>query len=82
MNNCHKDAQCIFVLSTNAYQCVCNYGYEGDGYSCSAQAVSCAQANNCDVHATCTYDEQKGRSVCVCNPGYEGDGYQCKVTGI
>jgi hypothetical protein len=35
INNCHPQAQCIYLSSVGAYECQCNAGYEGDGYDCS-----------------------------------------------
>ncbi|XP_018565224.1 nidogen-2 [Anoplophora glabripennis] len=80
VNNCHRDASCLFSDHLKEYACVCNDGFEGDGYICEVEYVSCTKVNNCDQHATCTYDENLGRSKCVCNPGFEGDGYNCSVS--
>ncbi|KAJ8922644.1 hypothetical protein NQ315_007676 [Exocentrus adspersus] len=80
LNNCHRDASCLYSEELRTYVCVCNDGFEGDGYtSCEVAYVSCTKLNNCDTHATCTYDDNLGRSKCVCNPGYTGDGYNCTV---
>lgn len=35
INNCHPQAQCIYLASKGAYECKCNAGYEGDGLDCS-----------------------------------------------
>ncbi|KAJ8949808.1 hypothetical protein NQ318_000506 [Aromia moschata] len=77
LNNCHKDASCVYIEDIRSYSCVCNDGYEGDGYTCEVEFVSCTKVDNCDPHATCTYDDNLGKSKCICNPGYEGDGYRC-----
>ncbi|XP_060532500.1 nidogen [Cylas formicarius] len=78
-NNCHADAQCVYVQNLETYACACNEGFEGDGYTCVPEVVSCTKTDNCDSRATCAYDETLGRSKCVCNPGYTGDGYVCNA---
>lgn len=79
LNNCNENAECKFVPTISSYSCVCNDGFEGDGFICTEARVSCLVENNCDVHATCTYDETIGRSKCVCMSGFEGDGYTCTL---
>ncbi|KAL3266111.1 hypothetical protein HHI36_010297 [Cryptolaemus montrouzieri] len=79
LNNCHRDAQCKYNPITSSFSCICNEGYEGDGFSCNEVRVSCLVENNCDVHATCAYDDAMGRSKCVCMSGFEGDGYTCTL---
>ncbi|XP_017775713.1 PREDICTED: nidogen-2 [Nicrophorus vespilloides] len=75
LNNCHSNAQCIYV--ENMYKCVCNTGYEGNGIDCS-ETYQCSQ-ESCDEHATCTYNEDYGKSMCVCNEGFSGNGYSCYI---
>jgi nidogen (entactin) len=82
LNNCHRDAQCIYSAESESFSCICNQGFAGDGFSCEQSTVSCTQVNNCDSHATCLYDESLGKSKCVCNPGYQGDGFNCTITAI
>ncbi|KAF5302810.1 hypothetical protein FQA39_LY01990 [Lamprigera yunnana] len=81
LNNCHKNAQCIFELSTNSYQCICNIGFEGNGYYCLEPEVPCSSDDNCDVHATCIYNESLRKSVCVCDSSYQGNGRECRRGG-
>lgn len=81
LNNCHKDASCDYSELTHSYSCVCKEGFEGNGYACEVEVLSCTQVDNCDPHATCTYNETLGKSKCVCNLGYDGDGYSCIITG-
>lgn len=63
----------------SSYHCVCNIGFEGDGYDCKESEVSCAQSDVCDIHASCQYTENIGRSICVCDPGYVGNGRECHL---
>ncbi|RZB39705.1 nidogen-1 [Asbolus verrucosus] len=81
LNNCNRNAQCLYSPESETFSCKCNAGFEGDGYNCEMSTLSCTQLHNCHVHASCTYDESVGKSKCVCNPGYEGDGFNCKITG-
>lgn len=70
----------MYEHSTNAYQCVCNIGFEGDGLECNEQEVSCVLSEDvCDIHATCQYSDTLGKSLCVCDPGYEGNGKTCNI---
>lgn len=61
------------------YECVCNSGYDGNGYHCVERDVSCADEDICDEHASCAYSEVLKKSVCNCEKGYEGDGKQCHL---
>ncbi|KAF7287931.1 hypothetical protein GWI33_000273 [Rhynchophorus ferrugineus] len=79
LSNCDYNAQCEFSDDLQGYVCICNEGYEGDGYHCYELTQSCTTADNCDPHATCTYDEHLGRSRCICNTKYAGDGYNCTL---
>lgn len=56
---------------------MCNDGFEGDGYQCAPEEISCAKEDICHEFATCKYDEKLGKSVCVCNKGRVGDGFNC-----
>lgn len=80
-NNCHPNASCLYSDALHSYTCICNENFEGDGFTCEVEVVSCAKVDNCDPHATCSYDEKLGRSKCVCNLGYFGDGYTCAAAG-
>ncbi|KAG5890815.1 hypothetical protein JTB14_008256 [Gonioctena quinquepunctata] len=78
-NNCHPDATCSYSDLRHAYECVCNEGFEGTGYFCDPEVVSCTKVDNCDPQATCTYDESLGKSKCICNSGFQGDGFTCTL---
>ena len=34
VNNCDANARCEFDRDTRRYLCMCNEGYQGDGYQC------------------------------------------------
>lgn len=40
-NNCHHNANCEWVESELHNKCVCNPGYEGNGYECVEKEISC-----------------------------------------
>lgn len=53
-------------------------GYDGDGYDCIQQAVSCQREPSlCSRDATCSLVEG-GEFACVCNDGFFGDGHNCR----
>jgi len=70
---CDPNASC--VETGGAPTCVCNPGYEGDGYHCTDVNECAIGTHVCDTNATCT--NTPGSYICTCNEGYEGDGYTC-----
>lgn len=79
-NNCSPSANCEWDEHQYRYQCVCNPGYDGNGYTCVEKEVSCLDEEDiCDQHATCNYIVSLKKSICVCNKGYEGDGRTCHL---
>ncbi|XP_065209284.1 nidogen [Planococcus citri] len=74
---CHPQAQCVYNSTAQAYKCICNAGFEGNGLECEA---SCFQNNFCDEHATCL--EINGKAQCVCQSHYSGDGIHCIHSGM
>merc|ERR1711968_355114 len=78
--------------------CACNYGYEGDGQSCTARNMCGFKHGNCSTHASCKSGPsvQKAANVssgvgeiipagevrCSCNMGYEGDGVTCQMIDL
>ncbi|XP_055547444.1 nidogen [Wyeomyia smithii] len=80
-NHCSPFANCEWSDHQYRYECVCNPGYDGDGYSCIEKEVSCLDEEDiCDQHASCNYIVSLKKSVCVCNKGYEGDGRSCQLS--
>jgi len=71
---CDDAATCVQVEDN--FSCVCNQGYDGDGFACQDVDECRSEAdNNCSQNATCTNTE--GGFTCECIPGYEGDGVRC-----
>uniref|UniRef100_W5UBP3 Stabilin-1 n=1 Tax=Ictalurus punctatus TaxID=7998 RepID=W5UBP3_ICTPU len=73
--HCHIHAYCTRIDDINT--CVCNPGYDGDGYSCT-EANVCLKPDRggCHVNAQCVY-AGPGNVSCVCNEGWTGDGVVC-----
>ncbi|XP_017560296.1 stabilin-1 isoform X1 [Pygocentrus nattereri] len=73
--HCHIHAHCIYIDGQT--MCVCNPGYDGDGYTC-AEANLCLKPDRggCHVNAQCVY-AGPGNVSCVCNEGWTGDGILC-----
>lgn len=79
-NNCSPHANCIWDEHQYRYDCACNPGYDGNGYTCVEKEVSCLDEEDiCDQHASCNYIVSLKKSICVCNKGYEGDGRTCSL---
>lgn len=79
-NHCSPLANCEWNEHQYRYECVCNPGYDGDGFTCVEKEVSCLDEEDiCDQHASCNYNVQSKKSVCVCNNGYIGDGRTCHL---
>lgn len=70
---CDENAHC--EESGGDPECVCNEGYEGDGFTCSDIDECTRGTHTCDSNATCTNTE--GSYECTCNSGYTGDGFTC-----
>ncbi|ETN61938.1 nidogen [Anopheles darlingi] len=79
-NNCSPHANCEWRENLYRYECICNPGYDGNGYTCVEKEVSCLDDQDiCDIHASCNYILNLKTSICVCNKGYEGDGRSCQL---
>ncbi|XP_035915634.1 nidogen [Anopheles stephensi] len=79
-NNCSPHANCEWRDNVYRYECICNPGYDGNGYTCVEKEVSCQDDEEiCDIHASCNYVLDLKMSVCSCNKGYEGDGRTCHL---
>ncbi|XP_073972916.1 nidogen isoform X4 [Rhodnius prolixus] len=75
---CHHNAQCIYVPNEQSYKCMCQAGYEGDGLECRIMDLSCNEsADYCHYNATCIHDDKSDRYICICKDGFEGDGTTC-----
>ena len=61
------------IPQTGGFECSCNDGYSGDGFTCS-DSDECA-SNPCDANASCANSD--GGFTCTCDSGYSGDGFSC-----
>ncbi|NP_001182543.1 stabilin-1 precursor [Danio rerio] len=72
--HCHIHAICLYVKGQTT--CVCQPGYEGDGYACTeSNPCLLPQRGGCDTNAVCSYNA--GKVNCVCMEGWTGDGSLC-----
>lgn len=67
-HNCSSNATCVDKIGH--FECYCNYGFEGNGYSCQ----ECLN-NNCGGNSTCI--DQINGYECECNAGFVSDGSSC-----
>ena len=56
--------------------CVCNTGYQGDGFSCTAINACLTNNGGCGPNATCT-NTGPGTRTCTCNTGYSSGRIPC-----
>ena len=64
-NHCHTNATCINMNGT--YDCLCNPGYFGDGFSCITECPICGNNTECDI------DLVENIASCICKDGYDLD---------
>ncbi|CDW54528.1 EGF CA and EGF 3 domain containing protein [Trichuris trichiura] len=75
-HHCNSNARCVLSSpSHHEYICICNKGFEGDGYNCRDVDECSLSDNLCSPLATCV--NTIGSYECVCKPGYTGDGVTC-----
>lgn len=63
---CDSHADCKYNEAIGKSECVCNRGYEGDGFRCQL-APECQEDVHCGQNAVCD------NGVCQCIQGYERD---------
>ena len=74
---CAANATC--TNTHGSYDCACNDGYRGDGYSQCLDIDECVEnISMCDTNANCT--NTQGSYLCDCIEGYRGDGFNCSGT--
>ena len=73
---CDPNASC--VDTAGYYQCVCNEGFSGDGFSCDDIDECAVGLDDCSDNATCEA-QPDGSYGCTCNPGFVGDGVDCSA---
>jgi len=71
--DCDENATCFNM--PGGPECVCDEGYEGDGFVCTDVDECAIGTDTCDAHAACT--NVPGSYTCACSSGYTGDGYVC-----
>ncbi|CAK8681154.1 cubilin-like [Clavelina lepadiformis] len=74
-HRCHFNAFCTNTMGS--YQCSCNLGFSGDGFSCH-DVDECANdtiVQTCHTEAVCV--NTVGSYTCVCNSGFTGNGTTC-----
>ena len=71
IKNCDKNGTC----NDENDDCVCNTGFDGDGFSCSDIDECLTDTHNCHINADCF--NEIGSFECTCQSGYEGDGVTC-----
>ncbi|KAG8439430.1 hypothetical protein GDO86_005587 [Hymenochirus boettgeri] len=72
---CHTSANCITKGDGNSH-CLCAFGFEGNGTSCSAVNACASNNGGCSEYADCRRTTP-GNRMCVCKAGYTGDGIVC-----
>ena len=72
-HDCHKNSTC--TNSDGSYICSCEFGYTGDGRTCSNINECAAKENVCHPNAVCV--DTVGSHYCVCKDGFTGSGRQC-----
>ncbi|CAG5121406.1 unnamed protein product [Candidula unifasciata] len=78
VNNCDRNAECLYDPDILSYTCRCSRGYEGDGLVCTRREIIDCRRNPglCSADAECVQGAEEGY-VCVCRPGFRGDGASC-----
>ncbi|XP_067944122.1 adhesion G protein-coupled receptor E2-like [Watersipora subatra] len=74
-HTCSDVANCEFQID-RSFHCVCNPGYDGDGFNCTDIDECMSQKDNCDNVARCT--NTPGSFNCTCDSGYTGNGVLCR----
>ena len=76
MTPCDENATCQNTLGS--YNCQCNDGFDGDGFSCvdvSECTILDSRQHQFSKFATCS--NALGSYTCKCSYGFKGDGYNC-----
>ncbi|MBL4635138.1 MAG: hypothetical protein JKY56_14800 [Kofleriaceae bacterium] len=73
IDECDENAICNDLLG--GYECVCESGYIGDGFTCTDENECETGTHSCSADAICT--NTVGSFTCECGPGFVGDGIVC-----
>ncbi|KAG4067397.1 hypothetical protein HA402_011951, partial [Bradysia odoriphaga] len=75
-NNCGYYASCApNYRNTSIYECVCDVGYTGDGFTCELEINCQNQPSLCSENAQCV--PTSAGLQCVCQVGFIGNGSVC-----
>lgn len=70
------DRRSILLLrNPSIYECVCNVGYHGDGFTCELEINCLNQPSLCSENAQCL--QTTAGLQCVCQTGFIGNGSVC-----
>ena len=74
-HSCDTNATCD--NTDGGYNCTCNDGWKGNGFTCVDIDECATGAHDCHEFGFCT--NTPGSYDCTCNDGYMGDGFLCTV---
>uniref|UniRef100_A0A1B0GHS0 Putative nidogen n=1 Tax=Lutzomyia longipalpis TaxID=7200 RepID=A0A1B0GHS0_LUTLO len=75
-NNCGLYASCLpNYRDSTVYECVCDAGFEGDGFVCRREVNCIIDPHMCHPQATCLASQTGVK--CICNQGFIGNGTHC-----
>ncbi|XP_048259530.1 nidogen-1-like [Haliotis rufescens] len=80
VNNCAREAECIYDPDVRSYRCQCRADYQGDGRTCTRRddIPDCYRDPRlCDPNASCV--QNVDHYVCMCNQDFVGDGRSCRA---
>ncbi|CAH1264815.1 CACHD1 [Branchiostoma lanceolatum] len=77
-HTCSPDASCTNTVGS--FDCICNSGYNGNGFTCTDDNECADGSDNCSPQASCT--NTVGSFTCACTPGYSGDGVTCTAGSV
>lgn len=75
---CDENARCVKSVNSTRHDCVCEFGFSGDGYSCDS--IDLCQENHmpCRNNGTCINEVNK--YVCMCPEEFVGE--HCQIQAL